>query len=821
MRTRARSLLAAGALLAAAVTTLGAPAALAAAGDLDPTFSADGRVTVDAGCEDEAGDIVQAPDLTLVAVGSVCHEEPGSPDPIQVYTPGVVRLTSGGVPDTSFGGDGVVTTTDDTSRFASVAVHGSAESYDIFAAGYLGHESSDDVLVVRFSQAGVELDRFAGHVGAAGNQEAIDDIRVDANGAVSAAGTTCTVTDDVFDCYVFALRLTPTLDLDTTFSGDGKALSAVGNFSTAHLLADGRVAAVDYDEPNDTDRVRLFAADLTGPSPGFAPTTAGARALPFYGYGITSTATHLFVAGELFEDLASDQGVAKISLADGSFDTTFSGDGVAISDLGGDEFANDVTVGADGLVYTAGGLNTGNAATVARYTANGALDSAFGEGGSVRTAYAGFESASADAIIVQADGRPVIAGAAYDDDAPDLDMAFARFKAATPHEIRYTSVTPQRILDTRPGSTLTTDGRNTPLGPNGTFDLQVVNKAGVPATGVSAVVLNVTAITPTAPGFVAAYPAGSTFSGTSNLNFVAKQTVANLVTVKVGDAGKVTLLNSAGTTNLAVDIQGWYSDGENAVVGGEFKALTPVRALDTRPTTPANSPNDGVNNIVGPGQTITLDVVGFGPDAAAAIVLNLTVTGPTGAGFISAYPTGGEAPEVSNVNFTKGQTVANLSIVRVGFDGTISIFNKSNSTHILADVAGYFTAADTTGTTGRFQALTPSRILDTRAAIGTPTIAKVGPGQQISVQITGRGRVPTSGVSAVVMNVTAVAPTSAGFLTVFPSGVGRPTASNVNFVAGRVVPNSVIVKLGTDGKVTVYNHAGSTHVLFDVAGWYS
>ena len=88
--------------------------------------------------------------------------------------------------------------------------------------------------------------------------------------------------------------------------------------------------------------------------------------------------------------------------------------------------------------------------------------------------------------------------------------------------------------------------------------------------------------------------------------------------------------------------------------------------------------------------------------------------------------------------------------------------------------------------------------------------------------VTNIGGVPAqaSGVTAVVLNVTVTEPRAASYLTVYPTGVSRPTASNLNFGAGQSVPNLVIVKVGDFGKVTAFNCCGFTHIIFDVVGWY-
>ena len=140
--------------------------------------------------------------------------------------------------------------------------------------------------------------------------------------------------------------------------------------------------------------------------------------------------------------------------------------------------------------------------------------------------------------------------------------------------------------------------------------------------------------------------------------------------------------------------------------------------------------------------------------------------------------------------------------------------NATGATRVVAHVAGWF--SDATATSGaRHTALTPARILDTRSS------TKVGPGATRELTVTGAGGVPADGVSAVVMNVTVTEPSAPSYLTVYPAGEDRPTASNLNFVAGQTVPNLVVVKLGSGGKVNFYNAGGSTHVVADVVGWYN
>ncbi|MGI9120104.1 MAG: hypothetical protein ACR2G7_08300 [Acidimicrobiales bacterium] len=180
--------------------------------------------------------------------------------------------------------------------------------------------------------------------------------------------------------------------------------------------------------------------------------------------------------------------------------------------------------------------------------------------------------------------------------------------------------------------------------------------------------------------------------------------------------------------------------------------------------------------------------------------MNVTVTEPSAASFLTAWPSGEPRPNASNLNYVAGQTVPNLVVVKVGTDGKVNLHNALGSTHVVADVVGWYSDASVT-TGARYRALSPARILDTRTGNGAPRV-KLGPNQTLALQVTGRGGVPFSGVSAVVMNVTVTEPSAASVLTAWPTGEARPNASNLNYVAGQTVPNLVVVKVGTDGKVS-------------------
>jgi hypothetical protein len=251
-----------------------------------------------------------------------------------------------------------------------------------------------------------------------------------------------------------------------------------------------------------------------------------------------------------------------------------------------------------------------------------------------------------------------------------------------------------------------------------------------------------------------------------------------------------------------------------APVSGTYHATTPTRIFDTR-TPVARVP-------VAAGGEIVVQVAGLGsvPASASAVVLNVTVTEPTGTGYVTVYPDGSARPGTSNLNFVPKQTVPTLVVVSVPTNGKVHFYNGSvaGSVHLFADVSGYYTGADAPSGQGAFGAITPRRLLDTRGVLGAPKPALAAFGS-VAFTVTGNG-VP-AGASAVVLNVTATAPAKAGYITAYPHGAPIPTASNVNFLADQTVPNVVVVPVGPDGQVSLYNGSqGTVHLLADISGYF-
>lgn len=343
---------------------------------------------------------------------------------------------------------------------------------------------------------------------------------------------------------------------------------------------------------------------------------------------------------------------------------------------------------------------------------------------------------------------------------------------------------PVRILDTR-------EGLGTPAGPVPAYcevGLQVTGRAGVPSTGVTAVLLNVTAVAPAGDGFVTAYPCASGRPWTSNLNPPKGGIVAGSVVVAPDEAGRVCLYTMA-ASDLVVDVQGWFDAAQQP-----FVPDGPRRLVDTRN---------------GPGPTGIAGVLEVAVGAGGPVVLNVTATESRLPGFVTAYACDKGRPLASNLNLVPGRDVPNQVVSAVSADGRVCLYTSA-PTHLVVDLLGRYGDGGS-----RLRAVPASRLLDTREGSGVPVRSMTS----TRLQVAGRAGVPSTGANAAVVVVTATDATLPGFLTAYPCDRPVPVASNVNYVARLASGNLATVPLAADGSLCVFSQRDS-HVVVDVFGWF-
>ena len=352
------------------------------------------------------------------------------------------------------------------------------------------------------------------------------------------------------------------------------------------------------------------------------------------------------------------------------------------------------------------------------------------------------------------------------------------------------AMTPSRLMDTRIGL-----GATGPLHNGQTVKIPVAGVGNIMAS-TSAVLINITVTDATSSGYVTAYASGGAKPATSNANFTAGVTSANLALVPVGADGAIALTVAAAVSvSLVVDVQSYVAGGA-VTDAGAVVPVTPARLWDTRQ-----------KKVVGSNQLLDLQVTEIAgvPVGATAVFLNVTVTEPQASGYLTVFPAGEPRPATSNLNFVTNLTVPNMVLVKVGANGFISILNANSGTaHIVVDIQGYITAGTPT-TAGAVVPVSPVRVVDTRLGLGAhgPVAGSSG------VVVTISGQSIPAGTTGVFMNLTVAEAKTVGWVAAYPTQASLPLVSNLNFVGGQTVPNLATVGLA-NAQATLYNGSGAT-----------
>jgi uncharacterized delta-60 repeat protein len=407
-----------------------AMAAVAAAapreGDLDTSFSGDGKVTTTFGGTDTAAALALQADGKIVVAGTSNGNF------------ALARYLATGALDTSFSGDGKVTTNfggDDRAYAVALQSDGkivvAGTSNDNFAlARYLANGNLD----ATFSGDGKVTTNVGGIGGTEETRDGTQSLVIQSDGKLVAAGFTG---DHQGALSYFALvRYLSNGNLDTSFGGDGKVTtnlreSCEGDtdqfVSALALQPDGKIVAAGASRCSGDGFAFALARYLANGDLD-ATFSGDGRVLTEVGEEAGASALGLqpdgkIVAAGVSRDSVDDFALVRYA-ATGALDTSFSGDGIVITDFGGEftEGATALALQADGKIVVAGTSN-GNFALV-RYLSNGNLDTSFSDDGKVTTEFGGEDDATALAIQPN-NGRLVVAGTS------NGNFALARYHAIT------------------------------------------------------------------------------------------------------------------------------------------------------------------------------------------------------------------------------------------------------------------------------------------------------------------------------------------------------------------------------------------------------
>jgi serine protease len=376
----------------------------------------------------------------------------------------------------------------------------------------------------------------------------------------------------------------------------------------------------------------------------------------------------------------------------------------------------------------------------------------------------------------------------------------------------FTPVNPVRMLDTRFAIGLSEIFRT---GQPRTF--QITGRLGIPSDAV-AVTGNLTIVGQTARGVVSLGPVTTTNPTTSSLNAPKGDTRANNVTVPLSASGGLSAVykspTAGATTHLILDVTGYFRRGGG---GASYIPLQPSRLLDSRF-------GNGVTSSFKSGTVKTFQVAGRGGvlSDAVAVTGNLTIVGQTGSGFASVAPSfPSMPPTTSTINAPKGDTRANGLTVRLSPTGRLAavyVSASGGSAHLIFDVTGYY-RNDPTGF--RFVPLAPARILDTRDDTGLAD--RFTSPLWRTMTVGGLASVPTWAIG-MTGNLTIVAPTAKGFVTLAPFPVEPVTTSTLNAPAGDTRANGVTSAIASNRKVALTyrttTNGARTHLLLDVTGYF-
>jgi hypothetical protein len=417
----------------------------------------------------------------------------------------------------------------------------------------------------------------------------------------------------------------------------------------------------------------------------------------------------------------------------------------------------------------------------------------------------------------------------------------------------YSAVPPFRICDTRPpGHGIAANqcdgaGKGTLVPGRETITVQITGSQ-VPS-GAQAVVVNISAINHgSGSTFITAYPAGGSQPLAANINLAGGKVESNLVIVQLSSGGQINLFNSVGSADVIVDLEGYFSTTSGGPAGA-FHGIPPLRICDSRgvpgnTTLCAKASGSTSDPLIG-GTWRRLVVTGVPPGStatgiptdgtAAAAVFNLTGTAGSAPTFLSVTaPNGSDncpttSPAFANLNPTAGISLGNRVISNLGPHQDICLFSAAGSINFIIDVNGWF------GKTGAapgafFYSVPPTRICDTRPADGTRC-----QGQQLTtnhsqlVAVAGIVAVPAWNLHAppplaVVANLTGIAGSASTYLTLYPTDVAHPNASDLNPSAGQVIGELTIASLAQTGSSLgddyLYNAVGTINAVLDVAGWF-
>jgi uncharacterized delta-60 repeat protein len=356
-------------------------------------------------------------------------------------------LFASGDLDTTFSGDGKVLTTFVTGQSALVRDIAVQANGKIVAAGETWPSDVDhNFAVARYNPGGALDTTFSGDglkiVSLGGDYDMALGLAIHPpTRKIVLAGDKCPGT--LYPCDSGVLRFNPAGGLDTTFNATGKRIDNFGGDNGSHAVAiypDGRIVAAGYMENlatgNSDFEVIVYTAagnlDTTFSGDGRVAVNFGSGRQEVVSAVALQPDGKIVLGGQTCESGWTNCHFALARLnTNGSLDTTFSGDGRQITSFGAFEYIKGLALQADGKIVAVGGKHDGSTAyfALARYNTNGSLDATFGSSGKRVTDFTGdVNNDNANDVVIQSDGKIVVCGLASN--GVSTDFALARYTSS-------------------------------------------------------------------------------------------------------------------------------------------------------------------------------------------------------------------------------------------------------------------------------------------------------------------------------------------------------------------------------------------------------
>lgn len=384
-------------------------------------------------------------------------------------------------------------------------------------------------------------------------------------------------------------------------------------------------------------------------------------------------------------------------------------------------------------------------------------------------------------------------------------------------------VNPAVLADTRNG---TGGVGSTKVPGRGQVTFQVAGQADVPASGVSAVALNITAVGAEQSGWLTVHPSDAP-STVSTLNFHQGENVTGEDFTRLTSTGMVSVVNNSDApVHIVVAVRGYFLSATDTQAGNEYYPVETEYLYDTRPDHVTGSPAHEATPIPAK-SSVTIDVAGqrsIPATGANAVALNVVAWSQGQRGWLNLHPSDQPGNNVATVDYVPNETDSSFTVAQLTGSGKLILENRGSGTvHVALTLRGYFKATAQEGGAG-YVAVPSKIIVETLTGAGVPggSTQDLAPGASVTFDVTQGIDLGEKTMASAALTIQAERPTGRGWLTAYPSEDGDPGISSVNYDEAESTTGFDLVIPDSQGRVTITNRGpGTTHVQVSMRGYFT